>query len=182
MSKMKQPIDISDVEVKVEGQKVIYKGKEASGEHILLDYLDAKIEDKKLTVVCKRADDKSFVRRNKNFWGLHHALLANKILGAKKLFEKQVKITGLGYKAQLSGNKLNFSLGYSHKIDLEFPKEVQIVVDKTGQLLTLKSAQKDLLGASCDRIKSLRPTEPYKGTGIKLADEVIIRKAGKSKR
>ena len=59
---------------------------------------------------------------------------------------------------------------------------MQIVVDKTGQLLTLKSAQKDLLGASCDRIKSLRPTEPYKGTGIKLADEVIIRKAGKSKR
>ncbi|OGB84210.1 50S ribosomal protein L6 [candidate division TM6 bacterium RIFCSPHIGHO2_12_FULL_32_22] len=182
MSKIgRRPINISDVEVKVDGQKVSYKGKEASGEHVLPTFLQAKTENGELCISFKDKPDKKFVRENKQFWGLHRALLANKIGGAKKPFEKQVRITGLGFKVQVSGPKLNFSLGFSHKIDLQMPKGVTIDVDKTGQILTFKSAQKDVLGEICDAVRSLRPPEPYKGTGIKLAEEVIIRKAGKAK-
>lgn len=182
MSKIgKRPIDTSSVDIKLDGNKVLFKGKEFSGEHVLPEYLKAKLEDNKLTLEFEEGKDKRFIRQNKNFWGLHRALLSNKILGSKSPFQKQVKITGLGYKAQLAGNKINFALGFSHKIDLDLPKGVTLEIDKTGQLLTFKSAQKDVLGLICDKVKSLKPTEPYKGTGIKLADEVIIRKAGKAK-
>jgi large subunit ribosomal protein L6 len=182
MSKIgRSPISIADVEVKVDGQNVSYKGKEASGEHALPDFLQANIEENKLYIKFKDSADKRIVKDNKQFWGLHRALLANKILGSKQPFEKQVKITGLGYKVQVAGTNLKFSLGYSHKIDLELPKGVTLDVDKTGQVLTFKSAQKDLLGYVCDKVRSLRPVEPYKGTGVKLADEVVIRKAGKAK-
>lgn len=182
MSKIgKMPIDTSNVDIKLEGNKVLFKGKEYSGEHVLPEYLKANLENDKLTLDFSEDKDKRFIRQNKNFWGLHRALLSNKILGSKIPFQKQVKITGLGYKAQLAGDKINFSLGYSHKIDLNLPKGVTLEIDKTGQLLTFKSAQKDLLGLICDKVKSLKPTEPYKGTGIRLVGEVIIRKAGKAK-
>ena len=77
--------------------------------------------------------------------------------------------------------KFVFSLGYSHKIDYVLPNGVTAEVDKTGQLLTLKSIEKDKLGAACDTIRSFRPPEPYKGTGIVRDGEVVRRKAGKTK-
>jgi len=99
----------------------------------------------------------------------------------KKDFEKKVIITGLGFKVQMAGSKLNFSLGYSHKIDLELPKDIKLEVDKSGQNLLFKSAHKDKLGQFCDQVRSLRRVEPYKGTGIRFEDEIVIRKAGKTK-
>ena len=114
-------------------------------------------------------------------WGLHRALLANALLGADKGFEKQIKIEGLGFKAQLQGNLLTFSLGFSHKPTYTVPSSVSIEVDKSGQLLTCRSSYKDILGQVCSDIRSLRPPEPYKGKGIRYSDEVILRKAGKAK-
>ena len=72
-------------------------------------------------------------------------------------------------------------MGYSHKIDLELPKGITVEIDKTGQIVTVKGSDKMLVGQVCSHIRALRPPEPYKGTGIKLEDEVIIRKAGKTK-
>ncbi len=72
-------------------------------------------------------------------------------------------------------------MGYTHKIDFEFPKGVSLEIDKTGQKLTFRSSDKALLGHVCSKIRSLRKPEPYKGTGVRYADEVIIRKAGKTK-
>jgi large subunit ribosomal protein L6 len=112
---------------------------------------------------------------------MHRALLANKVKGAETGFEKKIKIVGLGYKAQLAGKKLTFSLGYSHKIDYELPEGVDVKLDKTGQNLVFSSSNKLLLGDVCSHIRKLRPPEPYKGTGIIVGDEVIIRKAGKTK-
>ena len=105
--------------------------------------------------------------------------MANKIYGLEKGFETPVKIIGLGYKAQKSGKNLVFSLGYSHKIDYEMPDGVDVNIDKTGQNLVFKSHDKELLGTTCDTIRKFRLPEPYKGTGILRAGDVIIRKAGK---
>jgi len=92
-----------------------------------------------------------------------------------------VIITGLGFKAVVSGKNLMFSLGYSHKIDFPLPEGVTVDIDKTGQLLTVKSTDKLTTGQVASDIRALRETEPYKGTGIKLEDDIIIRKAGKAK-
>jgi len=112
---------------------------------------------------------------------MHRALLANAIKGADVGFEKQLKIIGLGYKAALAGNKIVLSLGYSHKIDLPLPKEVSLKIDKTGQLLTFASHDKAMLGEICDKVRSFRTPEPYKGTGIRYTTEEVVRKAGKTK-
>ena len=96
-------------------------------------------------------------------------------------FTKQMQINGLGFKAALAGNKVVFTIGYTHKIDLMLPKEVTLEIDKTGQLLTFKSPDRRMLGEICDKVRSFRPPEPYKGTGIKYTTEVIVRKAGKTK-
>ena len=177
MSKIgRKPIDIGATTVEVKGQEIHYKGKNFSGMHELPDFIIAGLDGKSLTLKMTHES-----RPNKKFWGLHRALLANKIYGAHTEFERQLKINGLGYKAKISGNKVNLALGFSHKIDTELPKGVSLVIDKTGQLLTFKSYDKELLGKVCDIIRSFRPPEPYKGRGIKYVDEVIRRKAGKTK-
>ena len=107
--------------------------------------------------------------------------MANKIWGADQGFEKQLRITGLGFKALAVSGKIQFSLGYSHKIDFLLPQGVTVEIDKTGQNLLFKSVDKELLGLVCSRVRALRPPEPYKGTGIQYAQEVILRKAGKAK-
>ncbi|MFI5333423.1 MAG: 50S ribosomal protein L6 [Candidatus Babeliales bacterium] len=180
MSKIgRKPIDIGSVQVDIKGQEVHYKGKKHTGVYILPPELEAKVDGKKLTLAAKKsAIDASAVN---TVWGLHRALLANAIKGADVGFEQQLQINGLGFKAAVSGNKVVFSLGFSHKIDFVLPKDVTMDVDKTGQNLTVKSYNRELVGHVCSKIKALRPPEPYKGTGIKLASEVIRRKAGKTK-
>ena len=178
MSKIgRKPIDITNVQVEVKGQEVHFKGSKDSGVYVLPDDLGAVIEEEKnLKLQVKKPS-----RDANRLWGLHRALLSNKIQGAHAEFEKLVEINGLGYKAAVSGQKVVFSLGYSHKVDFELPKDVSLSVDKTGQKLTFKSTNKELLGQVCGLVRSLRPPEPYKGTGIKLATEVVKRKAGKTK-
>jgi len=177
MSKIgRRPIDIRDVKVEVSGSDVSYQGKNSSGVHVLPHFLQATLQDGFL-----KLNMTGNPRQNKRFWGLHRALLANKIYGARKNFEKKLIIKGLGFKAELAGKIVKFSLGYSHKIELVLPEGVSFSADKTGQNLTLQSFNKELLGMFCDQIRSLRVPEPYKGTGIRYEDEVIIRKAGKTK-
>jgi len=177
MSKIgRKPISFGDLTVEIKGQEVHYKGKNNSGVYFLPDFLTAKVEGHKLFLIVKDGE-----KDKNNFWGMHRALLANVLGGAEKDFERLVEITGLGYKGILSGNKITFSLGYSHKIDLELPKVVKVVIDKTGQKLTFSSFDKEELGLFCARVRALRPPEPYKLTGIKVAGEVIRKKAGKAK-
>jgi large subunit ribosomal protein L6 len=178
MSKIgRKPIDIRDTQVTVSGQEIQYKGKHGAGVYVLPNGFTATLEGKKLIVKPQGES----ARKVNVVWGMLRALLANKIEGAQTLFEQKLQINGLGFKAALSGKKLVFSLGFSHKIEYDLPSNITVEIDKTGQLLTLKSSDKELLGAVCDRIRSFRPPEPYKGTGIKLETETIIRKAGKAK-
>lgn len=175
MSKIgRKPIDIDNVEIKIVGNKIHYKGKLSSGIHELPDVITAKVDGNQLQLIMTE-------KSHSNLWGLHRALVANKITGANKLFEKKLQINGLGFKAESLSGKIKFSLGFSHKIEKVLPKDILMEIDKTGQQLMLKSFDKQLLGQFCADIRALRPPEPYKGTGIKYENEVIIRKAGKTK-
>jgi large subunit ribosomal protein L6 len=177
MSKIgRRPIKLEDVKVQVNGQEIQYAGKNSSGIHIVPNELAITLENGELGVAPRVMD-----RVSKCLWGLHRALLANKIQGAAKLFERQVQIIGLGFKAIPKGSTIEFSLGFSHKIDFPLPAGVTLEVDKTGQLLTFKSADKELLGQTCGQLRFLRPVEPYKGTGIRVTTDVVIRKTGKTK-
>lgn len=177
MSKIgRRPINIKDVQVDIKGQEIHFKGKKKSGVFMLAPELKAAVSDG--TIALTSDVRSSEINR---VWGLNRALLANDILGAQNGFEQKVIITGLGFKAVLSGNKLVFSLGFSHKIDFTLPQGITVDIDKTGQIVTVKGADKMMVGQVCSHIRGLRPPEPYKATGIKLEHEVIIRKAGKTK-
>lgn len=177
MSKIgRKPIKLDGVTLDIKGQEIHYKGPHASGIYNLPEELTTEVVDNQLFV---KAGEKS---RNVNrVWGLHRALLAGRLEGAGKLFERQVKITGLGYKAVVKGKQVEFSLGYSHKINFDVPEGVTIEVDRTGQLVTVKSADKQLMGQVCGEFRLLKPTEPYKGTGVRVTTDIVIRKAGKAK-
>lgn len=183
MSKIgRKPIEIGSVQVDIKGQEVHFKGKKNSGMRVLPNELTAEIKDKKLFVAPAKSANARLPQREINrVWGLNRALLSNEIKGADALFEKELIINGLGFKAAVSGQKVVFTLGYSHKIDFELPKEVTLEVDKTGQKLMFRSFDRFLVGHVCSMVKALRPPEPYKGTGIRIANEVIARKAGKTK-
>lgn len=185
MSKVgRKPISVSNVQVTVKGQDVNYKGPKSSGVYILPEELSAHVEDSRLKLVVNKESEKvrnMSLREVNRVWGLHRALLANALEGAAAEFVKQVKITGLGYKGIISGKKINFSLGYSHKIDFDIPEGLSIEVDRTGQLFTLKSPDKVLVGSVISKLEALKPTEPYKGTGVRDASKSIVLKPGKTK-
>src|SRR5271154_745255 len=177
MSKIgRKPIDLENVAVEIKGQDVHYKGPNASGVYVVSDLLKPELVDKHIVLTAAKK-----TRDLNSVWGLNRALLANKIKGANQGFSKELIITGLGFKAVLTGSKVVFSLGYSHKIDFDLPKNVSLEIDKTGQRLTFKSPDKELVGFVCSQVKAFRVPEPYKGTGIKLSTETIFRKAGKTK-
>lgn len=182
MSKIgRKPIELGGVAVDIQGHNITYKGKKTSGTYVLPESLVAHVDNGSLTLKVSPDIAKKDVRSVNCVWGLHRALLYNTLRGASQDFEKKLEIHGLGFKAVLSGQKIVFTLGYSHKIDFELPKEVTLEVDKTGQKLLFKSADKEILGHVCSKIRALRKPEPYKGTGIKYSTEEIARKAGKTK-
>lgn len=177
MSKIgRRPINIGNAQIEIKGNEIHYKGKKSSGIYKLDDLLSAELTGKELFI-----KPKSITSDTNRVWGLNRALLSNKLKGADVGFEKQLKINGLGFKAASQAGKIQFSLGFSHKIDFNLPKDVVVEIDKSGQIMTFKSFDKDLLGQVCSDVRALRPPEPYKGTGIQYAKEVILRKAGKAK-
>lgn len=179
MSKIgRKPISVTGLKVEVKEQEVHFSFSGDSCVYVLPKELSAKLsEDTKELFVLLNEQTKDGNR----LWGLHRALLANKIWGISKGFEKKLEINGLGYKAVASGSKIVFALGFSNKINFDLPAGVSLETDKSGQKLTLKSKDKDLLGEVCGKIRALRPPEPYKGAGIKYATETISRKVGKAK-
>lgn len=183
MSKIgRKPIDIAEVQVTVKNNIVTFKGQKNSGEYVLPNFFAANVDGALLSIDVSKDSVKELNMRDVNRdWGLHRALLANIILGARQEFVKNLQINGLGYKAIIEGKKMTLSLGFSHKIDLEIPEGITVVVDKSGQKISASSSDNVVLGEFCSHIRSLRSPEPYKGTGIKYADEVVRRKAGKTK-
>jgi large subunit ribosomal protein L6 len=116
-------------------------------------------------------------KKDKALWGLFRALIQNLVDGVTKGFEKKLEVNGVGFKVAVAGSKLNMSLGFSHPVEVEIPKELQVTVDKN--VITITGSDKQLVGQFAANVRSLKPPEPYKGKGIKYSDETILRKAGK---
>jgi large subunit ribosomal protein L6 len=178
MSKIgRKLIKLSSAQVSMKDRFVIIKGPKGVVEHELPACISADVQDGLLKISVNGED----TRKTRMVWGLHRALISGKVQGVEQGFQTKLKIVGLGYKAQISGKKMVFTLGYSHKIDYKLPESVTVDIDKSGQNLTVSSIDKFLLGFVCDEIRSFRKPEPYKGTGIIREGDVVLRKAGKAK-
>ena len=118
-------------------------------------------------------------KKGKALYGLTRTLISNMVVGVTKGYTKVLEISGVGYRADVRGNTLHLSLGYSHPIDYKLPKGIEAAVDKQNRI-TLTGIDKELLGMTAASIRDFRRCEPYKGKGIRYADEVVRRKVGKA--
>ena len=170
------PIAIpAGVEVKIEeGNKVTVKGPKGTLEKCLPVEMTIKQEDNQ--VVVTRPND---LKKMKSLHGLTRTLVANMVTGVTKGYEKVLEINGVGYRAQKQGKKLILSLGYSHPVEMEDPEGLESVLDGQNKI-TIKGIDKQKVGQYAAEIREKRKPEPYKGKGIKYADEVIRRKVGKT--
>ena len=171
----KMPIAIpSGVTMEVaENNKVTVKGPKGTLTRELPK--EIKIEQKDGQIVLTRPDDE---KRNKAMHGLSRALLNNMVIGVTDGFEKKLEVNGVGYRAAKQGKTLTLTLGYSHPVEMEDPEGIETVVD--GQTIIVKGISKEAVGQHAAVIREKRPPEPYKGKGIKYADETIRRKVGKT--
>ena len=118
-------------------------------------------------------------RENRALQGLTRSLVANMVIGVNTGFKRVLEINGIGYRASISGSTIVFNLGFSHPVNFELPNGIAAEIDKNNTV-TLSGINKELLGQTAASIRSLRPPEPYKGKGIKYAEEYVQRKAGKT--
>lgn len=170
----KLPVVIPNgIDVKVEGESIIFKKGKVEKVLDTRGHTLVKFEDGVLNFT-PRSDD----RQDKAFWGTYRALANNIVIGLTEGFVKKLEINGVGYRAAVNGNVLELQLGFSHPVNYEFPKDVEITVEKN--VITIKGDDKQVIGQIAAEIRDFRPPEPYKGKGVKYADERIIRKAGKT--
>jgi large subunit ribosomal protein L6 len=170
----KKPIPIPQgVKVQVDGQTVRAEGPKGKLTQSVPGGLSAKIEGSQ--VVLSRASDERAVRA---LHGTARALVANMVTGVKDGFERRLDIVGIGYRAQVQGRNIQLALGYSHPVIFPLPEGITAEIDKQVAV-TLRGADKALLGQTAARLRALRKPDPYKGKGIKYTDEVIRRKVGK---
>ena len=132
-------------------------------------------KNKELSINPKKKNDDT-----KKMWGTNWSLLNNAVIGVNKGYEKTLEMTGVGYRAAIKGNSLNLQLGYSHNIDFEIPRDVKIIVEKQTTI-KINGFDKQQVGMVASKIKTFRPSEPYKGKGIKEKGEYVVRKEGKKK-
>ena len=160
------------VEVK-ENNYVVVKGSKGTLERNLPVEMDIKVEDGQ--VVVTRPND---LKKMKALHGLTRTLIHNMVVGVSEVYQKVLEVNGVGYRAQKQGKKLVLSLGYSHPVEMEDPEGLETTVD--GNKITVKGISKEKVGQYAAEIREKRRPEPYKGKGIKYADEVIRRKVGKT--
>ena len=175
----KLPIAIpSGVSVSVKDNVITVKGPKGELSQSVDPRIEVKVEDGHMTV--SRPNDEKDVR---SMHGLYRALLNNMIVGVSEGYKQQLELVGVGYRATSTGQVLELALGYSHAIHMLLPNEIKVeaVTDrKSNPIITLECADKQLLGQVCEKIRSFRAPEPYKGKGIRFVGEVVRRKAGKS--
>ena len=175
----KLPITIpAGVTVTVKDNMVTVKGpkgelSQAVNPDITVDSTDGQLE-------IKRPSD---AKNHRALHGLYRALINNMVVGVSDGYRKEMELVGVGYRVSGNGQLLDFSLGYSHNILLQLPKEIKVETKterNKNPLIILESCDKELLGLVCAKIRSFRKPEPYKGKGIRFVGEVVRRKSGKS--
>lgn len=171
----RNPIPIpKGTKVKLDGDVFVAEGPKGKVSETVLPRMEVEIGESE--VLVKRLGES---RDDRAKHGLTRALLSNAVIGATEGFSKVLQINGVGYRAEVQGKNVNFSLGYSHPIVFPIPDGIEIEVDKSNNM-TVRGPRKQQVGQVAAEIRALRKPEPYKGKGIKYSDEVIRRKVGKA--
>ena len=172
----KKPVAIpAGVTAKVDGQSIAIKGAKGELHFVAPNDVDVSFADNQIKVAPR---DES--KRARATWGMTRSIVSNLVVGVSKGFEKKLEITGVGYKAAVSGKNLQLSLGYRHDVQFAIPQGIAIVTPKPTEV-TISGIDKRQVGQVAAEIRALRPPEPYKGKGVKYAGEFIFRKEGKKK-
>ena len=144
--------------------------------NIDLEVFNLDIKDgKEISIKPKKID-----QNTKRLWGMNRSLINNAVIGSVRGYEKILELVGVGYRASIKDNHLNLQLGYSHDINFNIPKGIKIAVDKQTTL-KISGFDKQLVGLTASKIKTLRKIEPYKGKGIREKGQYIMKKEGKKK-
>jgi len=165
----------SGITANVEGQTVKVKGPKGALSAVLPDDVSVKIEGAQIKV-----DPRAETKRARAQWGTSRTLVANLIAGVSKGFERRLEINGVGYRAAVQGKNLQLALGYSHDIVYPIPEGITIATPRPVEIV-ISGSDRQKVGQVAAEIRDYRPPEPYKGKGIKYADERIFRKEGKKK-
>ncbi len=172
----KKPVPVpSGVSVTIDGQTVKVKGSKGEMQARMVDLVNVKHENDE--IVVSPVDQSKPAR---SAWGLSRTLIANLITGVTDGFTKKLEINGVGYRAALQGQGLQLNLGYSHDVVYAIPQGIDIKVPKPTEIV-VSGIDKQRVGQVAAEIRAWRPPEPYKGKGVKYADETIFRKEGKKK-
>lgn len=181
----KLPIKLAEkVKATIAGQEVKFEGPKGKVA-VRIPAGGIKVELKDGQVIVSRPDDS---RQSRSLHGMTRSVLSNAAKGVANGWERKLDIRGVGFRAEVKSKQIQFSLGYSHQVIFDLPEGVTAEMDKVARTeeglptlgLTLRSANKEVLGATAVRIRALRPPEPYKGKGIKYAEERVRRKEGKT--
>jgi len=171
----KQPIDLpSGVEVKMEQGSIAVKGPQGQLERPIPAMIEVTLEDHQI-LVNKKLESK----QSRALHGLMRTLIFNMVKGVAEGFQKQLVVSGLGYRVQMQGKNLQLAIGYSQPVIVSPPTGIEFEVGQRN-LITVRGANKEQVGQVAAEIRRLRPPEPYKGAGIAYANETIRRKVGKA--
>lgn len=171
----KQPVAVpAGVDVSIDGQHVTVKGPKGTLEHTVAEPIAVKLEDGAVSVT--RPDDE---RTSRSLHGLTRTLIDNMVVGVTQGYSKAMEIVGTGYRVVAKGSNLEFSLGYSHTIVVSAPEGITFVVESPTKF-SVNGINKQQVGEVAANIRKLRKPEPYKGKGVRYADENVRRKAGKA--
>ena len=172
----KNPVQIPQgVEVQLSGQTLTAKGRLGILSVAVAPEVTAKVADGAVTIT---PNDES--KRARAMWGTTRALVNNMVTGVGAGFTRNLEINGVGYRAAVQGNTLNLQLGFSHDIPYPIPKDVKITCERPTAI-AVTGADRQRVGQVAAEIRAFRPPEPYKGKGVKYADETVRRKEGKKK-
>lgn len=171
----KRPITIPDkVTVTIEGQQVTVKGPKGELQRVLPKQV--KVEQQGQTIQVLRRDESKLARQRH---GLSRTLVANMVEGVSQGFQKRLAIQGVGYRAQVQGRNLILNVGYSQPVEIVPPEDIQLAVEANTNVI-VSGINKEIVGNTAAKIRAVRPPEVYKGKGIRYANEMIRRKAGKA--
>ena len=170
------PIKLPDgVDVSANGAVLTAKGSKGELSITLPSSVEVNIEDKIVTVKPGKKDV-----AGKSIWGTVRANINNMVTGVSTGFTRNLEINGVGYRAAMQGNKLQLNLGFSHPVEMEIPAGLAVKVENNTKI-EITGTDKQLLGQFASEIRAKRPPEPFKGKGVKYAEEHIVRKEGKKK-
>jgi large subunit ribosomal protein L6 len=172
----KKPIEIpSGVTVNLAGAMLTVKGPKGALKQSISDTVKVELDDKEIRILPLGEG-----RKIGAFQGMTRSLVANMVTGVSEGFKKTLSLVGVGYRVSLEGKKLVFNVGYSHPIEFPLPDGISAEVGDKGANFSIMGADKQLVGQICATIRGFRPPEPYKGKGIRYADEIVRQKAGKA--